>query len=158
MKAPIQERKHRLDHELYRGIKWIHFTLCIKDHKPFFVEMKQFLEAERILLSELTRFHCSAEVYMFMPDHAHVLLKGDADTSDALQAIKSFKQKSGYWLSKKYPSIHWQKDFYDHILRSEGKIQQHVLYILNNPVRKEITLDWKDYPYKGSTVHRFSEW
>jgi len=92
-----------------------------------------------------------------MPDHCHILLRGNTDESDVLQAVKSFKQKSGYRLSKNYPDIHWQKDFFDHILRSEKELSKHVYYILDNPIRKGITANWKAYQFKGSTMHNLNE-
>lgn len=56
------------------------------------------------------------------------------------------------------PAIKWQKDFYDHILRKDEDVKKHVMYILNNPVRRGIVENWKDYPYKGSTKFNFYEW
>ncbi|HEX9829861.1 MAG TPA: transposase [Bacteroidota bacterium] len=158
MQFPIKEKKHRLDKDLYRGIKVVSFTLCIKDRIPFFTSMNIFKKIEEILLIELGRFQCSAEVYLFMPDHCHLVLRGDTDESDVLHAVKFFKQKSGYWLYTNHPNVHWQKDFYDHILRDEVEIPRHVHYVLDNPIRKGIVLDWKKYPYKGSTIHNFDEW
>jgi hypothetical protein len=43
-------------------------------------------------------------------------------------------------------------------LRKEEDIKKHVMYILNNPVRKGIVENWKNYPYKGSTKFDFNEW
>lgn len=28
--------------------------------------------------------------------------------------------------------------------------KKHIIYILDNPVRKGLVSDWKDYPFKGS--------
>ncbi|HEY4613318.1 MAG TPA: transposase [Bacteroidota bacterium] len=158
MKSLVREKKHRLNRELYKGLQIVAFTLCIKDHKKFFISEKIFKEFERMLLVELQRFQSSADVYLFMPDHCHLLLRGNSDESDVLLAVKYFKQKSGYWFSKHSPQVHWQKDFYDHILRSEKEAPKQINYILNNPVRKEMTVDWKAYSFKGSTIHNFVEW
>ena len=72
--------------------------------------------------------------------------------------MKSFKQRSGFWLSQKHPQVHWQKDYFDHILRDSEDVEQHIRYILNNPVRKERVESWKDYPFKGSTIHKLDGW
>ncbi len=111
-----------------------------------------------MLLSALKQFECEAEIYLFMPDHVHLLLRGQAESADVLRSMKSFKQKTGFWLSQKYPPVRWQKDFYDHVLRTEDEIPKHIQYILNNPVRACLVDNWKNYPFKGSTVYNLNEW
>ncbi|MGB2870177.1 MAG: hypothetical protein WBD36_17140, partial [Bacteroidota bacterium] len=66
-------------------------------------------------------------------------------------------QQTGFWLSQNHPSVHWQKDFYDRILRDEEEVERHILYILENPVKKGMVENWKEYPYKGSTVYKLDE-
>lgn len=114
------------------------------------------------LEQECERFCCDLVVYVFMPEHAHMLVAGRDHSADTVRAITGFKQKTGYWLSKNRPQFHWQKDYYDHILRTWEReaceLKKHVQYILENPVRKEIVSYWKDYPYKGSTVYTLDEW
>ncbi|MBI3194841.1 MAG: transposase [Ignavibacteriae bacterium] len=154
----VREQHHRLDPECYRGMLVVHFTACILHRKSFFVNGAVFTKAEEILIKQLRRFHVDAEVYLFMPDHCHILLRGNEDTSDVLECMNMFKQHTGFWLYKEYSEIHWQKDFYDHILRSEEDVRTVTLYILNNPVRKELVGHWKEYPFKGSSVHNLEEW
>jgi putative transposase len=101
-------------------------------------------------------------VYVFIPDHMHVLIEGRDDSFDVYRAIVGFKQQSGFWLGQHFSQFHWQKDFYDHALRTwergASEIKKHVDYILNNPVRKEIVQLWKGYPYRGSTVNDLDLW
>ena len=73
-----------------------------------------------------------------------------SDKSDVMKAMVSYKQKTGYWLSVNRPEIRWQKDFYDHIIRTDEKVSVQIRYILDNPVRKKLVKSWQDYPYKGS--------
>jgi REP element-mobilizing transposase RayT len=154
----IREKKHRLAPEFYRGVKNVSFTACVKWRKELFVREATFREAERILLAALEEFECEGIVYLFMPEHAHIIIGGAKETSDALASMKSFKQKSGFWLTTAMPMIRWQKDFYDHIIRDEGDLRTHIKYILENPVRKGIVSDWRQYPFKGSTVFNLEEW
>jgi REP element-mobilizing transposase RayT len=111
-----------------------------------------------MLLDALKRSECAAEVFLFMPDHTHLLLRGESEAADVLRAMRTFKQQSGFWLSLNHPSIHWQKDYYDHILRSDEAFERHIHYILNNPVRKGMVENWKDYRFKGSTTYNLDEW
>lgn len=155
---PIREKRHRLDTEVYKGGIIVTFTLCIKDRKSFFVNKDIFKKFQEILLNELKEFNCSAFVYLFMPEHAHLTLTGNNEKSEIKGCIDMLKQKTGYWLSKNYPEIKWQKDYYDHILRSKENLDIHLKYILNNPVRAGFVEFWNQYPYKGSTVYNLDEW
>ncbi len=85
-----------------------------------------------------------------MPDHQHVMLTGNNRDADTWKTIVSYKQKTGYWLSVNRPEIEWQKDFYDHVIKSENERSMQVKYILDNPIRKGLADRWEDYPYKGS--------
>ena len=143
-----------------------------------------FRVMEDIFLSSLDKFLVDAYVYLFMPDHLHMLLEGKEKDSDIRKCVIDFKQKSGYWFAKQQRNgsrnlqvaqdiggtqakacgyltpglINWQKDFYDHIMRKDEDIKKHVRYILENPLRKGIVVNWKEYPYKGSTLYNFNEW
>ena len=154
----IQERHHRLPDEIYRGIQTVAFTLCLKDRCEYFISSKRCIVFVDLLFSSAKKFKCEVVVYLFMPDHCHIILEGMDDDGNALSAIKAFKQKSGYWLSRYEPEIKWQKDFYDHIIRKEENLRKQIDYTLANPVRKGLVNNWKDYPLKGSTIHDFSKW
>ena len=158
IKKPIREKQHQLDPELYKGERPISFTLCIKNKTEFFVNTDRFNLFEIILLNELKNFDCLAPIYLFMPDHLHMILRGNNSDSDIKKCLDMFKQKSGYLLSKKFPDIKWQKDYYDHILRSEENLYIRIRYILNNPVRAELVKHWNQYPYKGSTLYNLNKW
>jgi len=53
-------------------------------------------------------------------------------------------------MSTNKPEMRWQKDFYDHIIRTNEDIAAQVRYVLDNPVRKGLVLFWQDYHFKGS--------
>ena len=86
----IREKRHHLDSEIYKGERPITFTLCLKNRKQFFINKTEFLVFERILLSELKNFNCSAFVYLFMPDHAHFVLSGNKEDSDIKKCLDKF--------------------------------------------------------------------
>lgn len=154
----IHEQHHRLPKEFYRGFDVVSFTACVKDRVSFFTSDDRFFNRQEMLLTALKQFECSAGAYLFMPDHVHLLLRGDAEAADVLNAMKSFKHKTGFWLYRNHPLVHWQKDFYDHIVRKEEEVEKHIRYILENPVRAGLVNDWKGYPFKGSTLHNLDEW
>jgi REP element-mobilizing transposase RayT len=154
----IREKKHRLDKNLYVGEKIVSFTICIKDKSNFFISDKIFKTFEEILLDELNNFGCDAIIYLFMPNHIHLITQGKNESADCLELMKMFKQKTGYDASQNYSTHIWQKDFHDHIIRDDENLENAVYYILNNPIRAGLTDDWKKYKYKGSTIYNFDEW
>ncbi|MDQ7054288.1 MAG: hypothetical protein Q9P14_15900 [candidate division KSB1 bacterium] len=155
---PIRERKHRLSRKAYVGQLAVSYTKCVQNRKALFTDGIIFRTFERILLQELALGDCDALVYLFMPDHAHLLLLGKSSRANSLHVVYRFSQKTGFWLSRNRPQFRWQKDFYDHILRREEDIERHVKYILHNPVRRGLVENWKMYPYKGSTVYDLNQW
>ena len=146
----IIEKKHRLPLEYYKGKIRCAFTLCIRNREHLFGNGKVINIFNEILHDELKKNMIVNWAYIYMPDHLHILIEGENESSDLLKSVVSFKQKTGYWLSKNMAGCGWQKDFYDHILRKEENLKKHIKYILENPVRKGIVDNWYDYRFKGS--------
>ncbi len=154
----IIEKPHRLSPECYRGCVSAAYTLCAEHRRPLFTNSAIQSVAQRLLFDGAKRSHCDIPIFLFMPDHCHIILQGNTETADTYETILRFKQQSGFWFSRNYGGRCWQKNFYDHILRTEDDVRKHILYVLHNPVRKELVSDWKGYPYKGSTVYNFDDW
>jgi REP element-mobilizing transposase RayT len=47
------------------------------------------------------------------------------------------------------PAPHWQKGFFDHVMRSEESYSEKWLYVAENPVRKHLVARPEDWPYQG---------
>ncbi|MBU1075817.1 MAG: transposase, partial [Spirochaetes bacterium] len=135
-KSFYKEKHHRLPLDQYIGNIRAGFTLCIKNNEHIFNEMKLVNQFLQYLIESLSKYNCQNWIYVFMPDHVHLILEGKTDDSNLWKAMVLFKQKTGYWFSKNMNNITWQKDFYDHILRTEEDLKKHIFYLLNNPVRK----------------------
>ncbi|HEX7517484.1 MAG TPA: hypothetical protein VF345_09380 [Chthoniobacterales bacterium] len=50
------------------------------------------------------------------------------------------------------PAPHWQKGFFDHVLRSGDSYAQKWEYVRDNPVRAGLAKAWRDWPFSGQ-VH-----
>ena len=154
----IHERKHRLDRACYVGNVAVCYTACIRQHKPLFQDAIIACEFTRILFDECKKHRCELQAYIFMPDHVHVIIQGKDEQADTWKSMSLFKQRTGFWLSQHKHDVEWQKDFYDHIIRDTKNLEKQIRYILNNPVRKELVADWKEYKFKGSSIYNFDEW
>ncbi len=47
------------------------------------------------------------------------------------------------------PAPHWQKGFFDHVMRSEESYSEKWLYVAENPVRKKLAARLEEWPYQG---------
>jgi len=155
----IREKRHRLPRAFYRGEISVAFTLCMKHDVASDINVASGFSLSKpnivntfteILGSVIEKASCIVPVYCFMPDHQHLMIAGTRVDSDIWKVIVSYKQKTGFWMSTNKPGMRWQKDFYDHVIRTKEDVATQVRYILDNPVRKGLALSWEDYPFKGS--------
>jgi putative transposase len=145
----IRERKHRLPDEAYKGFAITAYTICIQNRINAFTDPVLFKTFESHLRNALHKYSVNALVYLFMPDHCHLLLQGVDRSSNSRKSVTLFKQTTGFWLSKNLPSITWQKDFYDHVLRKDDDLNKQIRYILLNPVRKDLSDVGMNIPLEG---------
>jgi REP element-mobilizing transposase RayT len=145
----IREKHHRLPRGSYSGRVAVGFTLCLEEPRPFFVVrsvVHTFIGHLGRAASDC-RVNC---VFCFMPEHVHTVVIGREDDSDALRSTELFKQYSGWWLKSNRPDIEWQKGFYDRLVRSDKNLARLILYTIDNPVRRGLVSNWRDYPFTGS--------
>jgi putative transposase len=90
--------------------------------------------------------------YVLMPDHIHLFVALDPDVTLAawIKSLKSSLSKALRNLN--VPSPHWQKGFFDHVLRSADSYSQKWAYVRDNPVRAGLVKDWREWPFSGQ-VH-----
>jgi REP element-mobilizing transposase RayT len=141
-------KHHRLPRESYRGRISAAFTLCITGRKPFFIDaniVRIFVE----FLRGVAEKHTFQAIYCFMPDHSHLILLGTSDESDVLRGVEVFKQVTGFWLRAHGAETKWEKSFHDRIIRLH-ELGTIIRYILDNPVRKGLISNWREYPFTGA--------
>jgi len=88
--------------------------------------------------------------YVLMPDHLHAFVALDDREISLSTWMKSLKGAlSKMFRESAQESPHWQKGFFDHILRSRESYSQKWHYVRENPVRAGLVASWKDWPYQG---------
>jgi putative transposase len=84
--------------------------------------------------------------WCLMPDHLHWLISPKKE--NLIKTIGQWKSYTGHLLGKVgLTGPCWQRGFYDHALRKEEDIEKVATYIVNNPVRKGLVNNWRDYAY-----------
>jgi REP element-mobilizing transposase RayT len=89
----IHENKHRLSLDNYIGSNIIAFTCCVFNKRRLFNNNTVFLAFEAILLDSLEKHGCNAYVYLFMPDHGHLILQGEKDDSDLWTCMVYYSER-----------------------------------------------------------------
>jgi REP element-mobilizing transposase RayT len=141
-------KHHRLTGGAYQGRVSAAFTLCVAERKRLFVTTFM-VEVFVGSLQKVAEKHDFRAIYCLMPDHLHLVALGNSDNSNVLRAVKHYTQVTGYWLKQNRHSFEWQRSFYDRIIRAR-ELGSHVRYVLDNPVRTGLVLEWRDYRFRGA--------
>ena len=80
-------------------------------------------------------------VAVIMPDHVHLVVRFPPQT-EFVRAVRQWK----HWTARQL-GVEWQRDFFDHRLRSEESLDEKVRYLLNNPVRAGLVEDFQEWPH-----------
>lgn len=109
------------------------------------------------LTHTLSRYHLICPAYCLMPDHGHFLFGGfrPSPESDQKKAISHFRREWNRILSASGVSL--QKQAYDHVLRKRDHSSQKAFenvagYILENPVKRALVDNYRDWPYSGALI------
>jgi len=117
-------------------------TICANKKRPLLIEpcAVQAIEQAIAKTRELGALvHC----YCIMPDHLHMLISLADCGRNMSRLIHGFK----YTASRRAGRPLWQRSFHDHILRPSENPEEVCLYILENPIRKELANDFGRWPY-----------
>jgi putative transposase len=88
--------------------------------------------------------------YVVMPDHVHLFVATDDEKVTLSKWIKSLKNTMS-----KTPHLggvtapHWQKTFFDHMLRSSESYSEKWSYVRENPVRAGLVKKAEAWPFMG---------
>jgi REP element-mobilizing transposase RayT len=88
------------------------------------------------------RFIWFAHIFLLMPDHLHALLSFPPSGKSVQQTVTLWKR----WTARQM-GIAWQRDFFEHRLRSDENWREKADYILANPVRKGLIAEASKWPY-----------
>ena len=141
----------RLKNFNYSQPNYVYFvTICAAEsHKPFLNEKMANAITESIDFLR-SRKNLLVFAYCLMPDHLHLLVSLPGKSESLSKIIKDFKSYTTK-IYREYmnQSSLCQRGFYDHIVRRNEDLRQICEYILDNPARKGLVKNSKDYEYSG---------
>ena len=124
------------------GIYFI--TICIRNRQQLLgkiinsqIQLNQKGKIiEKELINTINKLkYCNIKIYQIMPDHIHFILEIKNEYIIKLGDIVRYYK--GRTSSK--TKIHWQRNYYEHIIRNEKEYNKIYEYIINNPSNW-----WKD--------------
>ena len=145
----MREKRHRLPLDAYKGKVIAAFTINTSKGMQVLTHASVFEVAEGALLEAFQQFMGHCGVYVFMPDHLHLIVSGSGSDSVLHAMVKMFKQKTTHRVREGGRDLQWQKDFYDHIIREGEDYGAQVRYMLRNPVRRGLCERWEDWNFRG---------
>lgn len=139
--------------------------LIYAEQKRFFAQTDDFLgrnpngpywlrddRIARILNTEMLShdaFWYVLWTFCIMPNHVHLLLtlqEGAPRLTKIMQHIKSYSgQKANRCLGLR--GQFWERESYDHWVRSGGEFERIQYYILQNPVKAKLVDEWEQWPW-----------
>jgi len=88
--------------------------------------------------------------YVLMPDHLHLFVVLEDDRMRLSAWIGSLKKAVSKILrAREEASPHWQKGFFDHVMRGSESYSEKWDYVRANPVRAGLVAQAEDWPYSG---------
>ncbi len=125
-------------------------TIATRDRERVFEDRLVATRCIEALRAVRARKGNPVYAYCLMPDHAHVLvgIVRDASLPSFVASWKSLCYQARRTLGNAQPF--WQRGYFDHAVRSDEDVRTAALYILNNPVRRQLVCDFHDFPFGGS--------
>jgi len=88
--------------------------------------------------------------YVLMPDHIHLFAAFSPESVPLSKWIKSLKNSLSKCLrSRRHRAPHWQKGFFDHVLRNAGAYAAKWDYVRNNPLRAGLVDEPEKWLFQG---------
>ena len=158
--APLlanMSRPPRLQGFEYRGRYSYFLTFCTYERREVFVDPSVADIVLQRILRYSDRFDFAVFAYCLIPDHLHLLLRGESDRADLRRFAKRTKQSTGQIYRGRATTPLWQEGYYDRVVRPEEDLSGIARYIVENPVRAGIVKSPLEYQFVGSNVWSLDE-
>ena len=138
----------------YRRIKntagYYFFTVNLFDRRQSY--LTNYIEILRYSFkSTLNKYHAKVHAICVLPEHLHVIIIFPDEDCNYFNFWKIIKAKFKYYIPVKDKI--WQDRYWDHLIRDEHDLVQHVNYIHYNPVKHGYVDKVCDWPF--SSFHQF---
>lgn len=141
-------RLKRLDWVFTRSPLYF-ITMCTADRRPILASTEIHVAFVTFSIAAADRGVLVGR-YVMMPDHLHIFAVLDDERVTLSDWIKTLKNALSKTLrSRGVASPHWQKGFFDRVLRSGDSYSEKWHYVRDNPVRAQLVANADNWPFGG---------
>jgi putative transposase len=108
--------------------------------------------ADAILYAEKNLRYYDLHAWVVMSNHVHVLLCPLVEPALFLKVVKSFTARQANVLLHRTGAPFWQREYFDHWLRSQCEFDETVTYIETNPVRAGLVATPQDFRWSSASI------
>ena len=137
------QKNVRLRHYDYSGDGAYFVTICT-NRKQSLIGHKERTVIEQELKGLEDRFSgVKIDYYGIMKDHLHIIFLFNQAKTSLPKVIQAFKSLTTLKLKRQgyKGEVFWQRNYYEHIIRSEKALEKIREYVLNNPLVEELKLE-----------------
>lgn len=130
-------------------------TTCVANRRALLADP----HISEILIDEwqtaLERHRWAIGSYVIMPDHVHFFCR----SAGSQVRLSTFVGRWKEYTAKRVCRMNdrgsvWQREFFDHVLRSDESYGEKWTYVRENPVRAGLVSAWQEWPYQGHVHFR----
>ena len=133
----LKRKDIRLKSYDYSSNGFYFVNICTYHKRPMVEEHR--IEIEKILLNLPKRFlGLSIDYYSLMSDHVHMILIFQDVKVSLSEVIRTFKSLVSKTIAE---GVFWQRNYYEHVIRTEDALNKIREYIRNNPLVEKIKFD-----------------
>jgi REP element-mobilizing transposase RayT len=149
-RSQMKERLSRLD-SIYDDAP-IFFITCCTQQRQKTLANAQIQQAFQVFSARAVERDVFVGRYVIMPDHLHffVYLPESSELSTWIKSLKNALSKT--LRAKGTAAPHWQKGYFDHVLRSERSYDEKWAYVRMNPARLSLVEQAEDWPFQGEMM------
>ncbi|HCU58273.1 MAG TPA: transposase [Anaerolineaceae bacterium] len=158
MYNPNCERGYVNIRRYYQSDQIVFITQTVENRLPLFTHPEYVSLLKQVWRKTKERYPFTMLAYVILPDHFHLLIQPNEKNnfSQILHSMKmSFTLSHKRLLKVDTPLKFWQKRFWDHIIRSEMDLENHILYTHFNPVKHGYVQDPNDW--ENSSFHEWQQ-
>lgn len=133
----------------------VFITQVVEGRKPVFSHAENLNLLKKTLRNVKTLHPFTMLAYVFLPNHFHLIIQptGKSNFSQIMHSLKpnftkAYKALLGIPVKKSMKF--WQGRFWDHVIRNDKDLENHLHYIHFNPVKHRYVDDpakWSDSSY-----------
>ncbi|HTX91040.1 MAG TPA: transposase [Anaerolineales bacterium] len=142
-------------HRYYIPGTAVFITQVVEGRQPAFQD-SHYIELLSMVIQIAKRYYpFELLAYVYLPDHFHILIQPSEGItfSQIMHSIKAnFTKAYKAALGLTIPLKFWQKRFWDHVIRDDCDMANHLNYIHFNPVKHGLIDDPAKWPYTSYSL------